>query len=82
MGVGLWESCTVALLAILFLLGEQGHQGQSAGGKAAAIRLEFTPTAAARDTTVLTQGEQGYQPRQQHQAQSEESKGHWPPNGR
>lgn len=75
----LWESHTIALLAVLFLLWEQGHQGQSAGAVEAVVQLEIAPAAAVWDSTVLTQGQQGYQPYQQHQAQSEESKGHWPP---
>lgn len=73
------ESHTIALLAVLFLLWEEGHQGQSAGAVEAVVQLEIAPTAAVWDSTVLTQGQQGYQPYQQHQAQSEESKGHWLP---
>lgn len=64
------------------IAGNRDTRASFRGWKELALQLEFTPTAARPDTTVLTQGQQGYQPQQQQQAQHEESKGHWPPYGR
>lgn len=57
-------------------------QKWSTGADEVVVLLEFTPIIVPQDNTVLTQEQQGHQPRKQHQAQNEESKGHWPPFGR